>query len=129
MQAKLIRGLIKKNREWFAGIPLYYLAGFYTLMDNKYVELDQASMHMKMQHRNKHVKKSRHGRDVTEQRMGASRSMQTRTIREDRDAELPSIQTAAREGTMQLLGHANHKPISSQSSHRISQSLSSSQSR
>jgi hypothetical protein len=31
----------------------------------------------------------------------------------DQDAELPSIQRAAGEGTMQLLRHASHKPISS----------------
>jgi hypothetical protein len=30
----------------------------------------------------------------------------------DQDAELPSIQRAASTGSVQLLGHANHKPIS-----------------
>jgi hypothetical protein len=30
----------------------------------------------------------------------------------DQDAELPSIQRAASKGAVQLLGHANHKPIS-----------------
>jgi len=35
----------------------------------------------------------------------------------DQDAELPSIQRAASKGTVQLLGHANHKPISKTDDH------------
>jgi len=37
----------------------------------------------------------------------------------DQDAELPSIQRAASKGTVQLLGHANHKPISKTTTMRV----------
>ena len=56
--------------------------------------------------------------------MGSARSMQVRITRKDQDVELPSNQRAVSKGTMQLLGHANHKPISNQSSRQLDLTIS-----
>ena len=55
---------------------------------------------------------SHHEAQISGPRKDASKQVSKHGGWMDQDAELPSIQRAASKGTVQLLGHANHKPIS-----------------